>query len=211
LSPRQVIDIFIGIEKISCTPEHPFWVEGQGWVFAFQLKRGTILKTRKGQSLVIDEVRRRNEVTQVYNVEIDGLHTYFVSTLEILSHNACGGVNNVPNPGGRLGNAKTRTKTQEVIDDLDSRGFTDIQTEVRFRPGSQGSGKNRFVDVVGKNPKNGQSEIVQIGKTLKSDSHVPISRERKALDDIISSPDIQNFSDSRIRFVDVNQPGVIQP
>jgi hypothetical protein len=27
-----IIDIFIGVEKISCTIDHPFWVEGKGWV-----------------------------------------------------------------------------------------------------------------------------------------------------------------------------------
>lgn len=86
----SIIDIFIGVEKISCTTDHPFWVEGRGWVLAFQLKCGMALQTHGGESLIIDEVRRRDEVTQVFNVEIDGLHTYFVSDLEILSHNMCG-------------------------------------------------------------------------------------------------------------------------
>jgi hypothetical protein len=89
-----IIDIFIGIEKISCTTDHPFWVQGRGWVLAHQLKSGTVLQTHSGESLLIDEIRRRDEVTQVYNVEIDGLHTYFVSNLEILSHNMCGGASN---------------------------------------------------------------------------------------------------------------------
>ena len=93
-----IIDIFIGVEKISCTTDHPFWVENRGWVLAFQLKEGMALQNREGEPLVIDAVRRRDEVTQVFNVEIDGLHTYFVSEFEILSHNMCGetgnGVNN---------------------------------------------------------------------------------------------------------------------
>ena len=85
-----IIDIFVGVQKISCTTDHPFWVEGRGWVLAFQLKEGMALQNREGERLVIDVVRRRDEVTQVFNVEIDGLHTYFVSDLEILSHNMCG-------------------------------------------------------------------------------------------------------------------------
>lgn len=117
----------------------------------------------------------------------------------------------VPNPGGRLGNVQTRAKTQEVINDLRNRGFTSIQTEVHFRTGSQGQGRNRFADVVGTNPQTGQVESIQIGRTLRSDNRVPIIRERRALDDIIFSPDIQNFSPSTIRFVDVNRPSVIQP
>jgi hypothetical protein len=85
-----IIDIFIGVEKISCTIDHPFWVEDKGWVEASQIKPGTVLLDREGNALVVDVVRRRDEVTYVYNVEIEGLHTYFVSNLEILSHNACG-------------------------------------------------------------------------------------------------------------------------
>ena len=85
------VDIFVGVEKISCTLDHPFWVNGKGWVRASQLKSGMVLRGRKGEHLTIDIVRRRDEVTQVHNVEIDGLHTYFVSQLEILSHNMCGG------------------------------------------------------------------------------------------------------------------------
>jgi Pretoxin HINT domain/A nuclease of the HNH/ENDO VII superfamily with conserved WHH len=85
-----IIDIFIGIEKISCTTDHPFWVQGQGWVSAFQLKGGMALQNREGEPQVIDVVRRRDEVAQVFNVEIEGQHTYFVSDLEILSHNMCG-------------------------------------------------------------------------------------------------------------------------
>jgi hypothetical protein len=40
---------------------------------------------------VVDVVRRRDEMTYVYNVEIEGLHTYFVSAIGVLSHNACSG------------------------------------------------------------------------------------------------------------------------
>jgi hypothetical protein len=81
--------VFVGIEKISCSPEHPFWIDGKGWVLSFQLEQGMRLRTRDGELVAIDEIRRRDEVTQVYNVEIDGFHTYFVSGLEILSHNMC--------------------------------------------------------------------------------------------------------------------------
>jgi hypothetical protein len=85
----SIIDVFVGIEKISCSPEHPFWIDGKGWVLSFQLEQGMRLRTRDGELVAIDEIRRRDEVTQVYNVEIDGFHTYFVSGLEILSHNMC--------------------------------------------------------------------------------------------------------------------------
>ncbi len=117
----------------------------------------------------------------------------------------------VPNPNGRIGNAATQAKTQEIISDLRARGFTSIRTEAPFQPGSFGSGHTRYADVVGRNPVTGESEIIQIGRTTTSDPRVPVMRERQALDDIIFSPTIQNFPNSTIRFIDVNRPGVIQP
>jgi len=129
-----------------------------------------------------------------------------------LTRSRAKGKKNVPNPGGKLGNAATRAKTREVSEDLEARGFKRIRTEVQFEAGSLGSGKNRYADVVGINPKTGQSEIVQIGNTLKSDARVPVMRERRALDDIVVSPTIkEKFSNSTIRYVDVNRPGVVQP
>lgn len=82
---------------------------------------------------------------------------------------------------------------------------------MRFRPGSFGSGKTRYADIVARNPATGETEIIQIGRTLRSDSRVPVIRERRALDDIIFSPDIQGYPNSTIRFVDKNRAGVIQP
>ena len=54
-----IIDIFIGVKKISCTTDHPFWVRGKGWVLAYQLKSGAVLQTREGKPIVVGEVRRR--------------------------------------------------------------------------------------------------------------------------------------------------------
>lgn len=97
------------------------------------------------------------------------------------------------------------------MDDLVSRGFSNVEFEVRFRPGELASGRTRFADVVGRNPVSGETEIIQIGRTLKSDPRVPVLRERLALDDIIFSPDIQKYPGATIRFVDKYRPGVIQP
>lgn len=36
-----VLDIQVGTETITATPEHPFWVPGQGWVRARNLVRGS--------------------------------------------------------------------------------------------------------------------------------------------------------------------------
>lgn len=66
--------------------------------------------------------------------------------------------------------------------------------------------KKRFADVVGFNPETGESLIINIGKQTKSG--IPIMRERMALDDIIFSPTIQNYPNSRVLFIEKGAGGL---
>jgi hypothetical protein len=98
------------------------------------------LQTHGGESLIIDEVRRRDEVTQVFNVEIDGLHTYFVSDLEILSHNMCGGLEN----RGYKPTASERTiqgQVDEAVQQVGGNPTIQRGEQDLFRLRSQGHGK----------------------------------------------------------------------
>jgi hypothetical protein len=90
---RQVLsvtDIYIGDEIISCTPEHPFWVPGKGWLTARNLAVGMQLLTKDGETIQIQDIQQREGEFDVYNIEVESLHTYFVSRLNILVHNECG-------------------------------------------------------------------------------------------------------------------------
>lgn len=213
-------------EPIETTANHPFWSEDRrDFVRADDLTENERLRSLDGSLAHLVESELLAEAKPVYNLEVHLDHMYHVASAGILVHNGSAkwcwwqtdaarvapATKTVPNPGGRLGNAATRAKTQDVVSDLRARGFTEIEYEVRFRPGSLGSGRERFADVVGRNPITGETEIIQIGRTIKSDPRVPVIRERHALDDIIFSPDIQNFPNLTIRFVDVNRRGVIQP
>jgi RHS repeat-associated protein len=84
-----VLDITIGSTTITCTPEHPFWVEGVGWLAAEQLEAGSPLRTRQGTIVQVTSVTRREGSFAVYNIEVSGMHTYFVSELGVLVHNQC--------------------------------------------------------------------------------------------------------------------------
>jgi hypothetical protein len=87
----RVVDIQIGDVTITCTPEHPFWVPGRGWLEAGALQVGTLLLTKDKQTLSIDSLSRREGAFKVYNIEVEDLHTYYVSNLDILVHNECAG------------------------------------------------------------------------------------------------------------------------
>lgn len=84
-----VLDLEVGGLVISATPEHPFWVEGEGWVAAGNLVRGSPLLTKDGKVVRVESIKRREGEFTVYNIEVKRLHTYFVSPLGLLVHNDC--------------------------------------------------------------------------------------------------------------------------
>ena len=76
---------------INTTENHPFYVEGKGWVTASQLETGDKLHTKDGKIQVVKEVsvEKLDEPVKVYNLEVDEQHTYFVSRVGVLVHNDC--------------------------------------------------------------------------------------------------------------------------
>jgi hypothetical protein len=73
-------------ESIRVTPEHPFWI-GHAWRAAARLDVGDAL----GVDGATHVVSAHSELApaDVFNIEVDGTHTYFVGSGEVLVHNAC--------------------------------------------------------------------------------------------------------------------------
>ena len=78
-------------EEIVTTDEHPFWVNGKGWVAARNLRHGDTLYSRdKGTVEIVNVfVEKLDNPVTVYNFEVEDWHTYFVGTNRILVHNEC--------------------------------------------------------------------------------------------------------------------------
>jgi Pretoxin HINT domain len=85
----EFVDVYVGGEKITTTMEHPFWVPDVGWVAAKDLHAGSHLQTKYESWLDVDKVEKHGGLTTVYNFEVEGFHTYFVSDLGLLVHNTC--------------------------------------------------------------------------------------------------------------------------
>jgi RHS repeat-associated protein len=85
----KFVDVYIGGEKITTTEEHPFWVPDVGWVMAKDLHAGSHLQTKTESWLDVDKVDLHGGLATVYNFEVAGFHTYFVSDLGLLVHNDC--------------------------------------------------------------------------------------------------------------------------
>ncbi|MDE6433431.1 MAG: hypothetical protein K2L07_04310 [Lachnospiraceae bacterium] len=88
-----LVHVFVGKEEIETTVEHPFYVEGIGFVSAGELRAGDIIRTSEGKNLPVDKVELEplEEPVLVYNFEVENFHTYYVSGLGVLVHNDCSG------------------------------------------------------------------------------------------------------------------------
>jgi hypothetical protein len=75
---------------ISCTPEHPFYVPAQSaYVAACDLKPDTAFETANQKLATLASVAVRHGDFEVYNLEVEGAHNYYVGKDQVLVHNAC--------------------------------------------------------------------------------------------------------------------------
>jgi hypothetical protein len=97
-----VLDIAGGGEKLSVTPEHEIWVEGEGWLPARELWVGAKLLAKDGKSVKVEYIGKREGEFRVYNFEVANAHSYFVGRAGILVHNCRDYVDSSPdNPNWR--------------------------------------------------------------------------------------------------------------
>ncbi|WP_186786051.1 polymorphic toxin-type HINT domain-containing protein [Paenibacillus agilis] len=85
----DIIKLHVGDQIIETTDNHPFWVEGKGWIFADELNVGDKLQKADGSNLTIDKVDfvKLNKPVTVYNFTVADYHTYYVTDLGIWVHN----------------------------------------------------------------------------------------------------------------------------
>ncbi|MDQ6423594.1 polymorphic toxin-type HINT domain-containing protein, partial [Paenibacillus sp. LHD-117] len=89
-------ELTVGDQMIETTENHPFWVEGKGWVLAADLQVGDKLQQSNGNTLKIDKINKviHDELVKVYNFTVADFHTYYVSSLGIWVHNiSCAEIN----------------------------------------------------------------------------------------------------------------------
>ncbi len=84
---RSLRHLEIGGELVRTTDTHPFWVVGRGWIPAGDLLPGDSLVLMDGELRVVESSEAVTETTEVFNLEVSGLHTYFVGSQGVLVHN----------------------------------------------------------------------------------------------------------------------------
>src|SRR5579871_532393 len=86
----QTEDLTIDNEKVETTPEHPFYTQERGWVKAADLKIGEHVRRADGSYGVVKAKQAWLHVERMYNLTVEGAHTFFVGHEEWLVHNdAC--------------------------------------------------------------------------------------------------------------------------
>jgi hypothetical protein len=154
----KLVDLYIDGEVISTTGEHPFWTPDKGWVEAKDLTVGSLVQTEDGRIIDVDKIEKREGDFTVYNFKVDGFHTYFVSDLGVLVHNAgCGPVAGVievsprTSSVGALKNYKPKSGFIEFIYDPETDSFFVGLPKSRLNP--MDSPHQSIVRASGANPK----------------------------------------------------------
>jgi len=88
----MVMELRVGGRVITTTGEHPFHVEGRGWVEAAFLRPGDLLSSNDGTAHAVEAVGETRKVVSVNNVQVEEFHTYFVGCQQwgfsVWAHNA---------------------------------------------------------------------------------------------------------------------------
>ncbi|MEM7215201.1 MAG: polymorphic toxin-type HINT domain-containing protein [Pseudomonadota bacterium] len=82
-----VLHITINGEVIETTAEHPFMVEGRGWIKAKHLKAGDLLKSLNGEQVSVEKITAHPGAIKVHNFTVSTAHSYYAAGPEVLVHN----------------------------------------------------------------------------------------------------------------------------
>ena len=81
------------VQSLDVTPEHPFYVPGFGFAPVSDLVPGVTQVQRADASrLTVRSVQQLAQTADVFNLEVDEFHTYFVGDSNVWVHNQYGGV-----------------------------------------------------------------------------------------------------------------------
>jgi hypothetical protein len=84
----SIVEIIIANEIIKCTKTHRIWIETEKeWLAAENIKPGMGLLTAEQTLKYVDAIAITKNNAETYNLEIEDVHNYFVSTFDILVHN----------------------------------------------------------------------------------------------------------------------------
>ncbi|MFN8635252.1 MAG: RHS repeat-associated core domain-containing protein [Chloroflexota bacterium] len=82
-----IVRLMLDGQPLEATPEHPFSIQGRGWVHAEDLHPGDRVLRAFGGTGTVTSVTLKRHLQVMYNLSVDGAHTFFVGDDEWLVHN----------------------------------------------------------------------------------------------------------------------------
>jgi Pretoxin HINT domain len=77
--------------SIETTPNHPFFTADRGWVLAGDLLVGEQIRTESGQDATVVSFTLDATPASMWDLTVDGAHSFFVGSGAVLVHNCPGG------------------------------------------------------------------------------------------------------------------------
>ena len=84
-----LVTLMVNGESIVTTPEHPFYITGQGWIPAGALQVGEKILRANGQVGTVKRIAVTKQLQVMYNLTVADAHTFFVGDGQWLVHNEC--------------------------------------------------------------------------------------------------------------------------
>jgi hypothetical protein len=145
-----------GLEApVRVTGGHRFYSASRGWVEAHRLAVGETVRTRDGSGARVLGLERLPGVHAVFNLEVEGLHQYYVSPLGLLAHNnsKCETTNtSAQKTKGANEAAETSSDLAESSSGI-SKIDNNIEIAVDTKPSGGRSGKQQRLKELGEDPK----------------------------------------------------------
>lgn len=114
---REILDLEFQdedgrVQRLRLTPEHPLWSVADGWKWAGDLAGGEQIDSLNGP-LTLLSATSVAEPQMVFNLEVDGFHTYFVGESGVWAHNNC--FDRVRRVNGLPKNARLSSNVDDVF------------------------------------------------------------------------------------------------
>jgi hypothetical protein len=83
----SIYELRIESTLIRVTGDHPFYVMNKGWTKVKDLSKEDLIFCLRRKIQKIKTVRVIQKPIQIYNIEVDGNHNFFISQKQVLVHN----------------------------------------------------------------------------------------------------------------------------
>lgn len=174
-SSRELISLTLEGEgqPLQVTKEHPVYsAERDDWVKAANLRPGEVLRTRSGTASVREVLLSAQPRTEVFDLQVAGTSSYFVSDAKVLAHNCPDGGNVGSVPKSPRGKGSVAPADRDPV-----RKFTPAEKKLKL---AEQNGKCPGCDLKIKPASNGKGHHVKRhadGGPTSQDNHVVVCHD----------------------------------